>query len=145
MTKRMVLALLALCGLLLATYLALHDLGYIGTLACGTGSCELVQTSRWSRFLGIHVAVWGVIYYAAVFAAAMVSVQPQYGDDPRLSTVLVALTGWGVLFSGWLTYAELFLIHAICRWCVGSASIIVVLFAIALLDFRTQGRRETVG
>lgn len=142
MTTRMTLALLALCGLLMASYLALHDLGYIGTLACGTGSCELVQTSRWSRVLGIHVAVWGVAYYAVVFGVAMASVQERFADDLLLSRLLLGLTGWGVLFSAWLTYAELFLIHAICRWCVGSATIVVVLFALALLDYR--GRARTV-
>ncbi len=138
MTKRMVLAVLALCGVLLASYLALHDLGYIGTLACGSGSCELVQTSRWSRFLGIHVAVWGVAYYVVVLAVALVAVQERFADDPRLSMALLGLTGWGVLFSGWLTYLELFRIHAICRWCVGSASLIVVLFGLALLDYRAR-------
>lgn len=138
MTKRMVLAVLALCGVLLASYLALHDLGYIGTLACGSGSCEVVQTSRWSWFLGVHVAVWGVVYYVALFAVALVAVQERFADDPRLSVVLLGLTGWGVLFSGWLTYLELFRIHAICRWCVGSASLIVLLFALALLDYRAH-------
>lgn len=134
------LAVLALCGVLLATYLALHDLGYIGTLACGSGGCELVQTSRWSRLLGIHVAVWGAAYYLAVFAVALAAVQEPYADDPRFSIALLALTGWGVLFSGWLTYVELFRIHAICRWCVGSATIVVVLFALALLDYRARTR-----
>ncbi len=136
------LAVLALCGVLLATYLALHDLGYIGTLACGSGGCELVQTSRWSRLLGIHVAVWGAAYYLVVFAVALASVQEPFSDDPRFSIALLGLTGWGVLFSGWLTYVELFRIHAICRWCVGSATIVVVLFALALLDYR--GRTRTV-
>jgi len=140
MTKRMVLAVLALCGVLLATYLALHDLGYIGTLACGSGNCELVQTSRWSRLLGVHVAVWGVMYYGLVFGVALAAVQERFVDDTRLSLALLGLTGWGVLFSGWLTYLELFRIHAICRWCVGSATIVAVLFALAVLDYRAQAR-----
>ncbi len=140
MTTRMGLAVLALCGVLLATYLSLHDLGYIGALACGTGSCELVQTSRWSRLLGVHVAVWGAMYYGLVFAVAMAAVNERYLADPRLSLALVGLTAWGVLFSAWLTYVELFRIHAICRWCVGSATIVVVLFALALLDYRAQAR-----
>jgi uncharacterized membrane protein len=140
MTKRMVLAVLALCGVLLATYLSLHDLGYIGTLACGSGSCELVQTSRWSRLLGVHVAVWGVGYYVLVFGIAMAAVSERFGADPRVALALVGLTGWGVLFSGWLTYVELFRIHAICRWCVGSATIVAVLFVLAVLDYRARAR-----
>ena len=47
-----------------------------------------------------------------------------------------ALTGWGVLFSGWLTYLELFVIDAICIWCVISAIIVTVMFAVSLADLR---------
>ena len=50
--------------------------------------------------------------------------------------MLLVLTGWGVLFSAWLTYLELFVIHAICRWCVVSAAIAVVLFGLALWDWK---------
>jgi hypothetical protein len=41
-----------------------------------------------------------------------------------------------VLFSVWLTYLELFVIHAICQWCVVSAILVTVLFVISVLDLR---------
>ena len=140
MTRRMGLAVLALCGVLLASYLALHDLGYIGALACGTGECELVQTSRWSVLFGVKVAVWGVAYYLVLFALAFASTHERFAESRRLSAAVLALAGWGVLFSGWLTYVELFRLHAICRWCVGSATLVVVLFAVAWLDYRATAR-----
>jgi len=140
MTKRMVLAVLALCGVLLAAYLALHDIGIIGTLACGSGSCEQVQSSKWAVFLGIRVAIWGVAYYAVLFTVAMAAAHERFSDDHRLSVALVALTGWGVMYSAWLIYLELFRIHAICRWCMGSASIVALLFIIAVFDYRAQAR-----
>ncbi|MGA9838762.1 MAG: vitamin K epoxide reductase family protein [Gemmatimonadaceae bacterium] len=138
MTRRMVLAVLALFGVLLATYLTLHHLGIIGTLACGTGACELVQSSRWARVLGIHVAVWGLVYYAALFVVAIAGTQERLSDDRRISLILLGLTGWGALFTAWLIYVELFRIHAICRWCMGSAAIVAALFVVALLDYRAQ-------
>lgn len=139
------MAALALCGVLLAAYLALHDLGYIGALACGTGSCELVQMSRWSRLLGVPVALWGVGYYLLVFAVAMAAVSQPPADDRRWPALLVGLTGWGVAFSAWLTYLELFRIRAICRWCVGSAAIVTILFVLAVLDYRAPGGAATDG
>ena len=57
MTRRMVIAVLSLCGIFIATYLTLYKLGYIGTLACGTGVCERVPTSRWAVFLGPRLAL----------------------------------------------------------------------------------------
>jgi uncharacterized membrane protein len=46
-----------------------------------------------------------------------------------------------VLFAAYLTWLELFVIHAICRWCVGSAVIIVLVLALAVLDHRRLARR----
>jgi uncharacterized membrane protein len=62
--------------------------------------------------------------------------QPRYEDSRALSWALVLISGWGVLFSGWLTYLELRVIHAICQWCVVSAVLITLLFLAALVDLR---------
>jgi uncharacterized membrane protein len=134
MTKRMVLALLALVGLVLSAYLTLFKLGYIGHLACGAGTCERVQTSRWSVLFGIPVAGWGVAYYLTLLAVAMAGTQPVLAEDPRVSWVLLALTGWGVLFSAYLTGLELFVIHAICEYCVTSAVVVTVMGALSAAD-----------
>ena len=136
----MAIALVALFGVFLSLYLTLYKLGYIGTLACGSGSCEYVQLSKWGDFLGIPVSAWGVVYYAVVFALAFAAIQERFADSARLTKSLVYVTGAGLLFSIWLTYLELFVIHAICRWCLGSAAMTVVLFAVAVWDQRVEGR-----
>src|SRR5918998_4295195 len=139
MTKRMLAALVALAGLFVATYLTLYKLGVIGTLTCSVGSCETVQLSRWATLLGLPVAVWGVGYYALVFALTLAGVHGQLAESRGLALALALLTGWGLLFSAWLTYLELFVINAICQWCVVSAVIAAVLFVICWLDWR-EGR-----
>jgi uncharacterized membrane protein len=134
----MLMALIALIGVFLSLYLTFYKLGFIGTLACGTGSCETVQLSRWGDFLGMPVAAWGVGYYGIVLALAIAGSQERFEASQRLTTLLVFVTGGGLLFTIWLTYLELFVIRAICRWCVGSAAITVLLFALALWDRRTS-------
>lgn len=136
MTRRMLTALVALVGLFLALYLTLYKAGVIGTLACGAGSCDTVQLSRWATFLGLPVAAWGTGYYALVFALAFAGVQDRWAASRGLALATLLVTGWGVLFSVWLTYLELFVIEAICRWCVVSAILAVVLFGLALWDWR---------
>jgi uncharacterized membrane protein len=136
----MLTALIALVGLFIALYLTLYKVGIIGALACGTGSCETVQLSRWSTFLGLPVAAWGTAYYVAVFALALAGIQDRWEDSLHLSLTMLVVTGWGVVFSAWLTYLELFVIHAICRWCVVSAALAVVLFVLALQDWRATRR-----
>lgn len=138
MTRRQIIALLALGGAFLSTYLTLYHYGYVGSLACGTGGCETVQASSYAKFLGKPVALWGVGYYASVLALALLG-ELVTGAAARWPTsLLVALNGWGVLFSGYLTWAEIAKIHAICRYCVASASIVLVLFVLSFLDWRAE-------
>jgi len=141
----MILATLALIGVFVSTYLTLFKLGYIGELKCSVGSCETVNTSQWATFLRLPVAAWGLGFYVVALLLAMLGLQEKYADSCALSLALVALTGWGVLFSGWLTYLELFVIDAICIWCVTSAVIVLVMFAVSVAEYREtgDGRRET--
>lgn len=139
MNKRMLAAVVALAGLFVALYLTLFKLGYIGNLVCAVGSCEVVQTSRWATLLGYPVAAWGVVYYVAVLAVSLAGLSPNLVDSRRLSRLLVLMTATGVLFSLWLTYLELFVIDAICMWCVVSAVLATILLVIAILDLREVG------
>jgi uncharacterized membrane protein len=136
MNSRMGAALLSLLGLFVSTYLYLYKIGRIGTLACGTGACETVQASAWSRFAGVEVALIGMIGYAALLLVSLASLQPAMAARRWPSTTLAVLAGIGVVFTGYLTYIELFVLHAICRWCVGSAAIITLLFALTLVGLR---------
>jgi len=140
----MIVALLSLVGVFVSIYLTLYKLGYIGQLNCAVGSCETVNTSRWATFLGLPVAAWGLGFYLVVFAVSMLAIQERYEDSRALSVLLTGLTGWGVLFSGWLTYLELFVIDAICIWCVTSAIIVLIMFAVSLADLRDlRGASDT--
>jgi uncharacterized membrane protein len=133
----MLMAMLALVGLFIAAYLTLYHYGYIGTLVCSaTHGCETVQTSKWSKLLGLPVAAWGLGYYAVVLALTIVSIQDRFAESQQVALGLVLLTGWGAVFSAWLTYLEGFAIHAWCQWCLASATIALLLFVVSLLDWR---------
>jgi len=141
MRHRQAIALLALVGFFVALYLWLHQIGVGGELKCGTGGCDTVQASRWARVLGVPVAAYGVVGYAAILAVALAALQPAALGRRRPALLLAALATGGVLFSGWLTYLELFVIHAVCRWCVGSAAIITLIWFVALYGLRTPAPR----
>lgn len=136
MTKRQAVAALALAGVFLSAYLTLYKLGMIGTLACGTGGCETVQLSKWGDFLGLPVAAWGVGFYFVLFALATAAEFLEWPDRVTVARWLTILTGWGVIFSGWLTWLEVARIHAICRYCVVSALLVLLLFVLSLLEWR---------
>lgn len=143
MKFRMGSALLSLAGIFVAAYLWLYKQGRIGSIVCGTGGCETVQFSRWSEFLGVDVALIGMAGYVVLLAIALAGVQRPEARWPSRWQALLA--GGGVLFTAYLTWLELFVIHAICRWCVGSAVIITLIFLLAVLDLRRKPLPDTPG
>jgi len=140
MGYRMSAAVLSLTGFFVSAYLYLYKIGRIGTLACGTGGCETVQQSPWSRFAGVEVSLIGMLGYIGLLVVSLAALQPAFAGGRRPVTLLLVLAGLGVGFTAYLTYLELFVIHAICRWCVGSAAIILCIFVVALLEHRRLSR-----
>jgi len=142
MIYRMSAAMLSLIGLFISGYLYLYKVGKVGSLACGTGGCETVQWSPWSRVAGIEVSLIGVLGYAGLLALSLAALQPGLTHRNWPVALLSGLAGIGVLFTIYLTYLELFVIHAICRWCVASGVVILMLFITALIDLRRLRRNR---
>ncbi len=84
------------------------------------GGCLTVQRSEWSTVAGIPVAIMGLLAYIAMLVCALV---------PRQLAALCSLflSLLGVLLSAYLTYLELYRIHAICEYCVTSAILVLLL------------------
>jgi uncharacterized membrane protein len=142
MKHRQAIALLALVGFAVALYLWLYKIGAIGKLQCGTGECEYVQSSRYAWLFGQPVALYGVVGYLTLLVTALVGLQPRFLGTPGPTRVLAVLSGLGFAFTLYLTYLELFVIHAICRWCVVSAVIITAITTIAVVAlFRIPATR----
>lgn len=141
MTKRMLAALVALVGLFVSIYLALYKLGYLGALSCGVGSCETVQASKWAKLFGIPLGVWGIGFYVSVLVLAFAGTSERWGQSRAIPLAMLALTGWGLVFSAWLTWLEAFVIDAWCQWCVVSAILTLILFVLSWLDWR-ESRTE---
>lgn len=114
-------------GTLVSGYLLVADFVLGGTELCLTGKgCDMVRESRYSSIGGIPVSLLGVLGYAAM-AAVSVS---RLGRRTRWN-LLFWLSTVAVGFSAYLTYLELFIIEALCSWCVASAAIAAALFLLA--------------
>jgi uncharacterized membrane protein len=140
MKLRMAAAVIALAGAFVSAYLWLYKLGAIGTLTCGTGGCETVQLSPYSRFLGIEVPLIGLVGYGVLLGLVLVSLQPRLLAARWPVTALTALSGGAFVFTLYLKYLEFFVIGAVCRWCVVSAVLITLFFALSLVEYRRVRR-----
>lgn len=136
----MVIAILALIGLIVALYLWIWKLGLMGPLVCGTGECEVVQSSPWAVILGLPVAFYGVVGYLALLVVSLVGLQPKWADRREPTALLVVLSVIGFAFTVYLTYLEAAVIRAWCRWCLVSAGIMTAIFVTSLVGLR--GTRE---
>lgn len=145
MRRRQAIALLALVGFCIALYLWFYKIGIIGRLQCGSGSCEYVQTSSYGALFGIPVAFYGVVGYAVIFAVAIAGLQPAQLERRWPIVALALLSTGGLLFTLYLTGIELFVLHAICRWCVGSAVVITAITAITLSGVVRAKRKDVTG
>jgi uncharacterized membrane protein len=135
---RIAAGVLALIGIAVATYISIAEFGG-GTPVCLAGGhgCETVARSHYSHLAGINVAVIGIGGYVVLMICALVP-----GDAGRFGGFLTALVGFG--FSAYLTYLELFVIDAICQWCVASAAVMALSLAVAVARaFAYTGRDLT--
>lgn len=137
-------SLLALVGLFMSIYLLLYQMGFYGVLVCGAGSCETVQASKYANFLGVSVPAWGVAWYGAVFVLALMQ-QAGRAESSVAGRLLAVASLGGLGFSIYLTAIELFVLHAICLWCVLSAILAVCIF-LFVAPWRALGstQRESV-
>lgn len=126
-TLRRIALLLGLLGLGVATYIAIVESSG-GSPVCVAGStgCSTVAESDYAELLGINVAFIGVVGYLSILAATLIG-----SDLGRAAGFLFATIGFG--FSLYLTYLELFVIDAICQWCVASAVLMTGLFVVSVL------------
>ena len=133
---RVVLGVLAAAGLLISAYLTwVHFARVAPVCVGGSGGCETVQSSRYATVLGVPVSVLGLVGYTGLLLSAVVR-----GEVGVYLGFLIALVG--TLFSVYLTYLEVFVIHAVCQWCVASAAIMVAALICAALAAWRLTRNE---
>ena len=135
--------LLAVPGLLVAGYLLLYHNGALVS-ACkvnGWEDCGLVSGpgARYASIGPIPVALIGFVGYATIFLATWLAdwlpLVRRY-----LPELLLGLTGLAFVFTLGLTALEIFVIHAVCRFCLVSAAIVTVMFVLAIVYLRAANR-----
>ena len=130
MRLRTAIAVVTLVGVAIAAYLTYVHYAHTSPI-CTTGGCEKVQKSKYAELGGVPVALLGLFAYVVLFATAFVR-----GVAAAFAGVLVALVG--VAFSGYLLWAQLGPIGAICQWCLGNDLTITAVAALYVARMLTE-------
>jgi uncharacterized membrane protein len=128
---RLVSLVLSGAGILDAAYLTwvklTHTQVYCGVL----GDCQTVNTSPYSEIGGIPIALLGLGGYALISVLLILESRGEYWEV-NAPLWIFGLSLVGVIYSAYLTYVELAILHAICVYCAGSAILMVALFIISI-------------
>lgn len=120
----------ALVGVGIAGYLTYVHYAHTSPI-CTTGGCEQVQKSKYAELAGVPVALLGLLAYVCLIALAFVR-----GAAAATAGVFVAIVG--VAFSGYLLWAQLGPIGAICQWCLGNDLTIAVVAGLYVVRMLTE-------
>ncbi len=124
-SKQLILYLLCIAGILISMYLSYTKVTS-SSIVCGYEGCNKVQSSKYSEIFGIPMGFFGIGFYFTLFALLN-------KGKTKLAKYLLL---WGLVYSTYLTYLEIFVIKAICAWCVSSFVIIILL---SILVFTNKG------
>ena len=125
--------LLSVAGLGVALYLTYVEATSARAICGPVGDCNAVQSSPYAKLFGfLPVGLLGAFGYIAMLAAW----GWQRWRSDRLARLagpsLFAMALFGTVFSIYLTYLELFVIHAVCIWCLTSAVLMALLVLLTL-------------
>jgi uncharacterized membrane protein len=141
---RLLMVLLTLSGFCVSIYLMWGYTTPGASLACGgSHGCDTVKNSVYANLMGIPLPVIGLASYSILLLLLIGQNQAAISDRGWSAHMALAIFGIslaGVLYSAYLTYLELFVIYAICRWCVASAIIMVAIFFLSMLNLRSSNQ-----
>lgn len=129
---RRILPWLCLLGIGIAGYLSWVKLSDTEAFCGGIGDCSSVQNSPYAYVLGIPVAYLGFLAYVLMFAIAIFNLRATPNQRSWGELAFFGAAFAGVIFSAYLTYTELFLIKAVCPWCVSSFALLIVITLLAV-------------
>ena len=137
-------ASVALCGLgiVVAGYLVTKRFTG-GSLACTRwAQCDVVNNSVYSQIYGVPISVIGLAGYLLLLALTLAALRTAGRSRRRILLLSFVLSLAGVAFSAYLTYLEIYVIEALCAWCVASAVIITLLAIVTAVSLRLAPPRD---
>jgi uncharacterized membrane protein len=126
---------LSMIGLVISGYLFYTYVTDSGIVCLNTG-CETVRSSPYSYFLGIPLPFLGGLMYLGIFALSFSRTILHKDLVNKAIKLIFLLSIAGVIISAYLTYLELFVIHAVCTWCAAQAVVISLIFLVSLYELK---------
>lgn len=133
--------ILSLLGIIDMSYLTETRLRG-AALVCGAISniskCNVVATSSYSAIYGIPVALLGLLFYIAV---ALGAAYYSRGKNRLILRWLLIFAGAGLIFSFYLLYVQIFVLRALCQYCLASDLLTALILVILIVLYKRDRAR----
>ncbi len=129
---------LALVGVLVSIYMTVYKLTSNNAMCLGSGDCSTVNSSPYSQVYGIPVAFVGVLGYVAIFGALLLETRGGKFFKRNSTFFVFGLSVTGFAFTLYLVYLEIFVIKALCPFCITSQITMTLLFILTIIRLVRQ-------
>ena len=129
--------IISILGTADAIYLLIYKLTGNPYMCLGNGGCHNVNFSPYSEIKGIPISVFGICAYLAILGILLLERYLKIAQENGPLAIFGISLG-GVAFTAYLTYLEIYVIHAICPFCVASAVTITLIFILAIIRLVKQ-------
>lgn len=125
--------IISFLGFLDSSYLTIAHFTGISLRCTVFSGCNQVTTSPYSLVLGIPVALLGMFYYLTILLTTLFYFDTKKAELPKFIAWLTCL---GFAASAWFVYLQIFVIKAICQYCIISAVTSTLLFIFGIIIFK---------
>ena len=127
-------AFISLLGLVVTTYLTILSIGQIEA-SCSIQGCNEVLNSKWAKLLGIPLSFGGMLVYGTIM---ILSLSHTSSINILTRKIILLSIFIGMSVSVYLTYIEIFVIKALCQYCITSAILLLINSIIIIIIFKKE-------
>jgi uncharacterized membrane protein len=133
-TALKIIIILSLAGMAVDSLLTYNKISY-SRIGCPVGGgCDIVTGSIYSEFFAIPVSLFGLGAFMFFIAASLLALNGKFSEKNAFQ-LIIAVSAIGLVIAVWFVYVMVYLLNAICPWCVLSHTILLGIFAVSVYAF----------
>ncbi len=134
LTIKIAIPVLALLGTAISGYLTYIHYQALNSICLFGAKCDTVLTSQYSTMWGVPLSLFGLVMYIVLLALSLFSLRAKGDWEDRLALGTYAVALSGILFTVYLYYLEIFVLHAFCSWCMVSSIVLASIFVLSVIN-----------
>lgn len=137
---RLIIPILGIVGIGISSYLTYVHYEGVSAICLGITHCDVVLSSPYSVMWGIPLSIPGLVMYGTLTTLGFWQLRAEKESQSLLALEIYMIALAGILFTAYLYYLEIFVIHAFCTWCVASSIVLATILVLSLNNLNASGQ-----